>query len=88
MEQYINIYPNPVAKNDNVNIIVNSLKAASIELSLIDFSGKTLIITRHTLQNGRNQLNFNVKNILPGAYILRIHSDYFGDSYSKLMVLQ
>jgi hypothetical protein len=85
--QMIAIYPNPTTRSSNINIIINSLKTATLELSLIDLSGKALFSSNRTLQNGRNQFNFSVKNILPGTYILKIHSDYLGDSYNKIIVL-
>ncbi|HLY68353.1 MAG TPA: T9SS type A sorting domain-containing protein, partial [Puia sp.] len=86
--QQIWVYPNPVTNNNNLNIVINSSKTGSLELSLFDLSGKMLNSSNHSLQNGRNQLNFGLNNILEGTYILKFHSDYIGDSYSKIIVLR
>jgi hypothetical protein len=81
------IFPNPVKQQNTLSIIYNSLTAGNIQLSLIDLSGKILSLKNSLLVNGRNELSIGMKTILPGTYILKIHSEANGDMYSKIIVL-
>jgi hypothetical protein len=81
------IFPNPVKQQNVLSIIYNSLNQGNIQLSMIDLSGKILSLKNSLLVRGRNELSVDMKNILPGTYILKIHSDTNGDAYNKIIVL-
>ena len=85
--QELIIFPNPVAWDNIVNIIMNSQNAGRIQLSLIDLSGKTIIKKNATLINGSNRLRLALNDAKPGTYILKIYSDNNSVVFSKILVV-
>jgi hypothetical protein len=81
------IFPNPVKQQNALTVIYNAASAGNIQLSLIGLSGKILSLKNSLLVKGRNELNVDIKNILPGTYLLKIHSETNGDAYNKIIVL-
>ncbi len=61
----INIYPNPAG--DDLNVIWTQKSKA--EIAILDLSGKVMQVY---LSNGSVKNTFNVHNLIPGDYIIRI----------------
>ena len=85
--QQLVIFPNPVIQNNTVYIIISSPNSEAVQFSLIDLSGKIITAKSSMLNSGRNEQSLGLQNILPGCYILKIHSDHNGDVYGKIIVL-
>ncbi len=65
------IWPNPVADKANVSIL--STDAGNIQLRLMDYTGKTILVRNYAVVKGNNQLEVtNLSNLAKGMYILQI----------------
>ena len=69
-----NIYPNPVAVNANVRLILT--ESSNIKLDLIDLNGKMVIadIADETFEPGVKEIQFNVSELRPATYLLRVQN--------------
>ncbi|MCH4554070.1 T9SS type A sorting domain-containing protein [Aestuariibaculum lutulentum] len=67
------MFPNPVSKNQDVNIQINNVKNPSIDIALYDMQGK-LVLTNLGVENSE-QIHFSVNRLLSGIYFLKIICD-------------
>jgi hypothetical protein len=69
----LNIYPNPVKDEANININMPYNSKATIKV--IDLMGReVLILNDRTLNQGENNLNINTKNLENGIYFVSIYT--------------
>ena len=68
----LSVFPNPA--KDRINLSFNLKENTKIDLSLNDISGKKLLFETFNANEGNNQLNLDVSNILKGVYILNIET--------------
>ncbi|HIP35310.1 MAG TPA: T9SS type A sorting domain-containing protein [Crocinitomix sp.] len=67
-----NFYPNPVINNLNINFY--AIQNNKISIKLFDMKGATIVTYQEELQEGDNNLNFDVSLIPNGVYILQVKS--------------
>jgi hypothetical protein len=77
------IYPNPA--NEKITIKAIVLEAKTIQVSLVDIVGKTLLTSEEKLSSGTNIKEIPLNNINKGVYILRIFSD--GQTINRKVVV-
>ncbi|MEZ4806594.1 MAG: PKD domain-containing protein [Flavobacteriales bacterium] len=66
----LNVWPNPV--QGELNITLNSAMHGTVDLMVIDASGRTVSTARHAVNSGNNRLEFNAGELKAGIYLLRI----------------
>ncbi len=66
----VSCFPNPV--KDILNIDINSLDNSYIDLSVIDYSGRTVIEKHSNIKEGKNRIRINVSSLNSGIYYLRV----------------
>ncbi|MEO8590452.1 MAG: T9SS type A sorting domain-containing protein, partial [Flavobacteriales bacterium] len=65
-------WPNPVT--DELNIQLSSSLRGSVNVDILDLSGRTLMANKRTLTDGANRLSVPTSELTPGVYVLRIGS--------------
>ncbi|MCH2215973.1 MAG: T9SS type A sorting domain-containing protein [Flavobacteriales bacterium] len=79
------IQPNPVSSGDNIQLVLNSLRAENISVEVIDISGKVLkLITNQNLPSGTSRITIERDGMAPGLYLIRLRS---GDQSSVLKTI-
>lgn len=80
----MNIYPNPVRGNGNINFELT--ESASVSYQIYDLSGR-MVSSRvlGTYAKGENTVSFSTENLASGSYIVRIQAGNKVNS-SKIMV--
>ncbi|HMC96172.1 MAG TPA: T9SS type A sorting domain-containing protein, partial [Flavobacteriales bacterium] len=63
-------WPNPVT--DELNIQLTSSLRGSVNLDILDLSGRTVLAGNRMLSNGSNRLSLPTGDLNPGMYLLRI----------------
>ncbi|MEO8590453.1 MAG: T9SS type A sorting domain-containing protein [Flavobacteriales bacterium] len=63
-------WPNPVT--DELNIQLTSSLRGSVNVDILDLSGRTVLAGNHMLSNGANRLSMPTGDLNPGMYLLRI----------------
>jgi len=71
-EHNVNIYPNP-AKAE-LNIEVNALKQNTVEVSVLNLLGQTVIHEKFNLNQGINSNQIKLQDLQGGLYIIRLQS--------------
>ncbi|ULQ50739.1 T9SS type A sorting domain-containing protein [Flavihumibacter fluvii] len=66
----VSTYPNPVQQTLMINYPAES--AGSVELRIVDLTGRNRMIKTVQANSGQNQFRMNVGNLTPGMYILQI----------------
>jgi hypothetical protein len=71
----MNVYPNPV--HDQINLQINSKEAANASVQLFDLNGRAVGILGENiaLRAGVNVKSFKVENYHPGLYSLKVSTD-------------
>ena len=64
----INIFPNPVS--DNLNVNIHNFNAKSVHLSIINILGKTVF--NNDFEQTQISINFNELNLNSGIYLLKL----------------
>jgi len=82
-EKDLVIFPNPV--NTTVNIAYNSISATTMNLQLIDLTGKVVSSFTYDINTGSNTLQINAGDIAPGVYILQAHLANGNTFYKKFI---
>ncbi|MDO9510599.1 MAG: T9SS type A sorting domain-containing protein [Bacteroidales bacterium] len=80
--EYFNVV-NPL--KDIVQIDIKTLRPENLRFELFDLSGKSLLDKNQKTTSGSLQLNFDVKNIPSGFYILKV-SNQEGRSFSHKLI--
>jgi hypothetical protein len=84
LEKQFIIYPNPVAKE--VNLIINLLSTEALNISLLDVTGQEIRqLHKGQLGSGNHTLSFNVEDIAPGIYLIRVETSTTSQ-LSKLII--
>lgn len=79
------IYPNPI--KDKLNIELNLSTAAKVSVQVISKDGKLLLnADKGILQEGHQQLSFNINNLASGSYYVRVKAG--NDAYTKAIIKQ
>jgi len=66
----INIYPNPVA--DNLNIDLNASEASEGIVKITDIQGKEALISRLDIGKGGNHFDLDISSLKPGIYFVKV----------------
>ncbi len=67
----VSVWPNPFVKD--VTISITSKTATMLNLRVLDYAGKTLVVKQYQLSRGINQLYLeNMSALSPGMYILEM----------------
>jgi hypothetical protein len=69
-ELQVNLYPNPVGKT--LQMTIPSIAAGEARLTIFDASGAALRSSNFAVQEGMNQMNFDVSWLKPGFYLVHI----------------
>ena len=71
----IEVYPNPVQVNGNLNVAYSLTNEEMVSISLYDMLGnKVASILNANVQAGTHTLNFDVNNVSAGNYIIKIEA--------------
>ncbi len=80
-EDILRIYPNPAS--DKVSVELKQDNFMPAKLSVYTITGKQLL---HTTFNGKGSFTFNVKNLDPGLYLVKVNMD--GTEFCKKLILK
>ena len=70
-ENEIFVYPNPASRV--LNVVINSTATKTLQISLIDMSGRTVFADTPIITTGRNEIQYNIENKFEsGIYMLNI----------------
>jgi hypothetical protein len=81
----LTVNPNPASDNFTVNIQSNE-NQGNAAVELVDLSGRVILTQSAAIQAGSTYLNMDVKNIQPGAYIIRIKGE--NDKFMPIRVVK
>ncbi|MGE5355707.1 MAG: SdrD B-like domain-containing protein [Deltaproteobacteria bacterium] len=78
------VYPNPVSSDANVSLVLT--ENSDIRIDLLDLTGKMVIanIANESLSSGIQEFKFNVSNLRPATYMLKIQD---GDKIEFMEVI-
>jgi hypothetical protein len=79
----VTLYPNPATESTTLQMVVN--KPSEAVWSITDLTGKAIQSGVMKLNTGSNTLNFNLKGIAKGIYLLNLNGEE-GSYSTKLMV--
>ena len=68
---YVNVYPNPVVGKTTVTI--NSIADETVQLKVIDNTGRTIQTIEVELVKGKNSIQLNMSKYKAGIYFLDIN---------------
>jgi hypothetical protein len=83
----LSIFPNPVARDNSITIVVNAKQPGNMQLSLTDISGKCVKVNRFQLNTGHNQIEMGLNHLVPGLYIFKTQLSSTSNTYGKLLIL-
>ena len=67
----VKIWPNPFVSN--VTVSITSKTATTLNVRVLDYTGKTIFVKQHQVTKGANQLNLDyIATLPPGVYILEM----------------
>jgi len=69
--QNYNIYPNPVSNTLNIDLFAN--ENDNTEIQILNTAGQVVYSTTQTLNNGQNNLSFDVNSLTKGVYFIKIN---------------
>jgi hypothetical protein len=72
-ETLVNLYPNPV--NTQLNVDINSPKAGLAQIKLIDATGRVVRAIDMQLQAGNNKTDINMEGLADGVYMIKISNN-------------
>lgn len=85
LSETVDIYPLPF--NERLYIVINSEKATSINLSVYDLTGRSLInLDERMLDAGKHTLVYNTTHLKSGTYILKVQMK--NQRISRLIIKQ
>ena len=67
------VYPNPVTRD--IQIKVSALKGQVCSVNIVDMKGATVLTKEVQLQQGVNSLTFDIDQLVPGTYVIRLEVD-------------
>lgn len=82
----VTAFPNPLAKEQYVNLMVELEESTAGTIKLIDMHGKTLIEERATIEAGRNNYNLKMPSV-SGLYLIQVISEKGIIGSTKITVL-
>lgn len=85
LAEVISTYPSPA--NDHLTIKLNS-DGTNMRIALIAINGQEYLLTENLSVLGYDELTFNVSDIPPGIYLIRINSDKNEVYYKDKIVIQ
>lgn len=71
-ENKFSISPNPTT--DNLNILFNSDLNTSSEIILYNSLGEIVLIEKHELNSGKNNIKININNLSKGVYVASLQT--------------
>ncbi|MCC6181485.1 MAG: T9SS type A sorting domain-containing protein [Bacteroidia bacterium] len=78
------VYPNPTSSDLNFEYYLKH--AGNIQVSLIDYAGKTAFDTTYQLTEGKNKLTLPMSSLENGVYILKVVAEKSGKTtYNKVV---
>ncbi len=83
----VNIYPNPVVRNNSISIELNAQVAETIQWSLTDITGNIILMKKENVSRGKNLINCKPVGIPQGIYVLRLQSTELGNVYKRITVM-
>lgn len=72
-ETLVNLYPNPV--NTQLNVDINSPKAGIAQIKLMDATGRVVRAIDMQLQAGNNKTDINMEGLADGVYMIKISNN-------------
>jgi hypothetical protein len=79
----VSLFPNP-AKSD-LRVQLNLTEPATIEFSIMDLVGQTLIIENLNTSAGLNNFKINLSNLANGIYMVKMKND--NSTYTKKLII-
>jgi hypothetical protein len=80
----LNVYPNPAT--EELNITFNGILSTTLQVRLIDQTGRVVTSTQFNISNGLNNRRIDLNNIAMGIYQLQFEAD--GKTASRKVVVQ
>jgi len=85
-ETEFNIYPNPA--DDQLTVFCKQTLAADLEIDFTDAFGRQVNLPgKNSAFNGNNSITFNVNNVTPGLYFLKIENKKTRKYFLKKIVI-
>jgi hypothetical protein len=81
-ETLVNMYPNPV--QNQLTVEVNTPKATTAELRIMDATGRVVRTVVMNLSEGLNETEVSMEGLADGVYLLRLSNDK-GLNYSQMI---
>jgi hypothetical protein len=79
----LSVYPNPVSTD--LHLFFNSESDTPFKMSLIDLSGRELLIKPVNATEGLNEVTWDLSNVAEGLYMVRL-SGPNGDALTRIVV--
>ena len=79
----VNIYPNPV--KDNLQLEISANENFEAKVVLTDISAKVVSFSNEVIYQGKNHININTSQLKPGLYLLRMETTS-GKTYSHKII--
>ncbi|MCK9612929.1 MAG: M4 family metallopeptidase [Bacteroidales bacterium] len=70
LDNYINVYPNPVSEQVHIDLFSNTEQ--QIAIALFDIQGKLVSMKNENAINGQNLYKMNLKELPDGLYFIRV----------------
>lgn len=68
----LTVYPNPVTKEENLRLSLETTEALEVNIQIVDIAGKTISNETMNIQKGANLKQINVSNFPSGVYFMNI----------------
>ena len=81
----LDIYPNPVTSENEINMSVFSKTNQAAQVSILSMDGKLLLSEQVNVAEGTNTLNFSVSELPDGAYFIRLEGNDWHSSAQKFI---
>ena len=80
----LSAYPNPAVGNVTISFI--SETNSKLTLSIVDMIGRVKVTENILVNEGLNQRQINLENLVKGLYMVIIHSEGKNDQATRLIV--
>jgi hypothetical protein len=82
--EIVNVYPVPAS--EEITIELSSTKLSTINISITDMLGRTILLSEKVIDKGLNKLIVPVHTLSTGSYTLEVRLENQEAQYRKIMI--
>ncbi len=68
----MSVFPNPVAKNEALNVQINTNERTEAVIALVNITGAVVLQKNVELQTGNNLINLSTTDVASGVYFVKL----------------